>query len=39
MEKQEKPPIFQSWEQFYFFVLALHTVLIALFYWFTKAYA
>ena len=38
-EADQKPPIFRSWGHFYAFVLILHAVLIALFYWFTQAYA
>lgn len=36
---EDKPPIFKTWNQMYAFVLALHVVIIGLFYWFTKAFA
>ncbi|HMN90532.1 MAG TPA: hypothetical protein PKD70_10855 [Saprospiraceae bacterium] len=35
----EKPPIFRTWNHFYAFVLALHAVIILLFYVFKMAYA
>lgn len=37
--KNNKPPIFKSWGHFYTFVIVLHAVIIALFYWFTQAYS
>lgn len=33
------PPVFKTWKQMYLFVLLLHAIIIALFYWFTKAYS
>lgn len=35
----ERPPIFQSWNQMYAFVLILHAIIITLFYLFTQAYS
>ncbi len=35
----EKPPIFNTWNQMYAFVLILHAVIILLFYLFTNAYS
>jgi len=32
----DKPPILSSWNQLYAVVLILHTLIIALFYWFSK---
>ncbi|MEM1122225.1 MAG: hypothetical protein AAGJ18_17400 [Bacteroidota bacterium] len=37
--KEDPPPIFQSWNQMYVFVLVLHTIIISLFYLLTKAYS
>jgi len=36
--EDEKPPIFKSWKRLYAFVLMQLTVLIILFYIFTKAF-
>ena len=36
---EDSPPIFQSWEQMYAFVLVLHVIIIFLFWWFTKSYS
>lgn len=36
---ETKPPIFKTWGHFYFFVIAFHALIIALFYWFTQAYS
>ena len=33
------PPVFKTWNQLYAFVLILHAVIIACFYFFTHAYA
>jgi hypothetical protein len=35
----EGPPILGSWNRIYAFVLILHAVIIALFYFFTHAYS
>lgn len=37
--EHEKPPIFQSWRQFYIFVLSLHAFIIILFYIFKIVYS
>lgn len=37
--REDPPPIFNSWKQMYVFVLVLHTVIIMLFFLFTKAYS
>lgn len=39
IENDETPPAFQKWNQVYAFVLILHAFIIALFYFFTHAYA
>ncbi len=33
------PPVFKTWNQLYAFVIALHAVIITLFYIFTKLYS
>lgn len=38
-EKEDKPPIFSSWQQMYIFVLISHTVILLLFYLFSKAFS
>jgi len=35
----DEPPVLGSWRNIYTFVLALHVVLIILFYLFSRAYA
>lgn len=35
----DQPPIFRTWRQMYLFVLVLHALLIAAFYWFTRIYS
>ncbi|MEZ4888427.1 MAG: hypothetical protein R3E32_27110 [Chitinophagales bacterium] len=35
----DTPPVFNKWNQVYAFVLILHAFIIALFYFFTHAYA
>ncbi|MEM9821264.1 MAG: hypothetical protein AAF985_09340 [Bacteroidota bacterium] len=37
--KNDHPPIFKNWNQMYCFVLMLHTIIIALFYWMTNIYS
>ncbi len=37
--EHEKPPVFQSWRQFYIFVLSLHAFIIVLFYIFKIVYS
>lgn len=36
--KEDQPPIFKTWTQLYTFVLIVHAIIIALFYFFTKIY-
>ena len=36
---EDKPPIFQNWNQMYAFVLIMHVIVISLFYWITKAFS
>ncbi len=38
-EKDDKPPIFKSWQHMYIFVLAMHALIITLFYLLTQAYS
>ena len=33
------PPVFSSWSHLYAIVLILHTLIIALFYWFTQSHS
>lgn len=35
----DTPPVFKSWNQVYWFVLALHALIILAFYIFTKIYS
>ena len=35
----DQPPIFKTWRAVYIFVLSFYTLLIAFFYFFTRAYA
>ncbi len=35
----DPPPIFNTWSGFYAFVLILHAIIVALFYFMTRAYA
>ncbi len=35
----EKAPILGSWNRLYVFVMVLHFIIIALFYWLTMTYA
>lgn len=35
----DRPPVFQTWNQLYAFVLILHAFIITLFYLFTKTYS
>lgn len=37
--KETPPPIMGSWKRLYWFVLILHTIIILLFYIFTKVYS
>lgn len=39
IEADDKPPVFKTWNQTYIFVLILHAVIIACFYFLTHAYA
>ncbi len=36
---EEQPPILGSWANLYTFVIVLHAIVIALFYYFTKVYS
>ncbi|MEM9836961.1 MAG: hypothetical protein AAF828_10685 [Bacteroidota bacterium] len=38
-EQEDPPPVLGSWRNIYGFVLALHAVIIFLFYLFSQAYA
>jgi hypothetical protein len=38
-DSDELPPLLGSWQRLYGFVILLHTLIIALFYWFTQAYS
>jgi hypothetical protein len=35
----DKPPIMNSWNQVYWLVILFNVVLVALLYWFTRAFA
>jgi len=39
LEEEPPPPIFKTWGQMYTFVLIVHAVIIALFYWFTVSFS
>jgi len=39
IEADDQPPVFKTWNQTYTFVLVLHALIIALFYFLTHAYA
>jgi hypothetical protein len=36
LEKEDKPPIFSTWERMYVFVLCFHAILLTAFYAITK---
>lgn len=38
-EATDKPPIMNSWTQVYWLVILFNVVLVALLYWFTRAFA
>jgi hypothetical protein len=39
LEEEPPPPLFKTWGQMYAFVLIMHAIIIALFYWFTVSYS
>ncbi|MEO1437478.1 MAG: hypothetical protein AAFV80_18190 [Bacteroidota bacterium] len=38
VETEDRPPVFKTWNQVYFFVLLVHLTLILLFFWITQTW-
>jgi hypothetical protein len=36
---EDRPPVFRTWNQVYVFLLVFQAVLLALFYWFMRAFS